>query len=122
MAIYLADECFSGPLLRALRSAGFDIIRSADTLPSAPDEQVLDLAFKLGRVLLTEDNDFGDLAVRLGMPAIGIVRVDLKNLNRAAQIVRIIAAMTALGERAVGAMVTIEPTRTRVRTLQTSAP
>ena len=115
MVTFLADECFSGPLLRAMLSAGFDVIRSADTIPSAPDEDVLALAYSQGRVLLTEDTDFGELTVRLALPTHGVIRVDLKSLNRARQSHRLVAGLLALGEQAIGSLTTIEPTRTRVR-------
>ena len=118
MVKFLADECFSGPLVRALRAAGFDVVRSADRFPSAPDEQVLALAFDEGRILLTEDNDFGDLTVRLGLPTRGVVRVDLKPLDRVAQAERIVKAPTDLANEIEGALVTIEKSRTRVRKLR----
>jgi predicted nuclease of predicted toxin-antitoxin system len=117
MVRFLADECFSGALVRALRDDGFDVIRSADTLPSAPDEQVLQLAHTTNRVLLTEDNDFGDLVIRLGLPTRGVVRVDLKLLEKASQVKRLRDAVTQLGDKILNALVTIEPTRTRVRKL-----
>ncbi|MEQ1612338.1 MAG: DUF5615 family PIN-like protein [Hyphomicrobiaceae bacterium] len=117
MPAFLADECFSGPLYRALRAAGFDITRSADDCPAAPDEDVLKLAYAQGRILLTEDNDFGDLTVRLGLPTHGVVRVDLKALDRTAQEARIVRALTDLGTKIEGALVTIEATRTRLRHL-----
>jgi uncharacterized protein with PIN domain len=66
MPRFLADECFSSPMARALHAAGFDILRSAETLPSGDDGSVLALAFREGRVLLTEDTDFGKLTVQLG--------------------------------------------------------
>ena len=115
MAAFLADECFSGPLVRAMRTAGFDVSCSADTARAAPDEQVLALAFNQGRILLTEDNDFGDLVVRFGLPAHGVVRVALKSLGKPDQAVRLIKALNELGDKVQGAMVTIEPSRTRVR-------
>jgi len=58
MPRYLADECFSGPMLRALLKAGFDVKRSADIAPGASDPEVLALAYNNGRILLTEDADF----------------------------------------------------------------
>lgn len=117
MPAFLADECFSGALVRALRAAGFDVIRSVDAIPSAPDEDVLALAHRQGRILLTEDNDFGELAVRLGLPTHGVVRVDVKALDRSAQVLRVVNALTTLGDQVNGALVTIEPTRTRRRPL-----
>ena len=121
MVAFLADECFSGPLIRALRAAGFDVEQSALIAPSAPDDQVLALAYAQGRVLLTEDNDFGDLTVRLGLPTHGVVRVDLKALDKDAQAPRLVTALTALGPDVVGALVTVEPRRTRVRRLNKEA-
>jgi len=117
MPAFLADECFSGTLIRALRSAGFDVARSADVCPAAPDEQVLAVAYAAGRILLTEDNDFGDLTVRHRLATHGVVRVDLKALDKPAQAARIVKALTDVGSKVEGAFVTIEPTRTRVRPL-----
>lgn len=115
---FLADECFSGNLVRAMSAAGFDIARSADNAPAAQDELVLSLAFAQGRVQLTEDNDFGDLVVRLGLPTHGVVRVTLKPLTKPEQAPRLIKALNELGVKVRGAMVTIEPTRTRIRPLR----
>ena len=115
MVGFLADECFSGPLVRAMKTASFEVSRSADTTPAATDEQVLALAFAQNRVLLTEDNDFADLVVRLRLPTHGVVRVALKSLSKSEQTVRFLKALTDLGDKVRGAMVTIEPTRTRVR-------
>ena len=119
MAAFLADECFSGPLLRALRAEGFDVSRPADLAQSASDRDVLALAFAQGRVVLTEDADFGELTVRLGLPTRGVVRVDLKSLDRAAQAQRLVSCLLALGEQVIGALVTVEPARTRLRRLIT---
>ena len=118
MVAFIADECFSGPLLRALRSAGFDVMRSADTMPAARDEQVLAFAFQDGRVLLTEDNDFGDLVVRLGLPTCGVIRVDLKALAKPRQAARLVDALKVLDDKVLNAIVTVEPTRARVRQLR----
>ncbi|MDZ4841741.1 MAG: DUF5615 family PIN-like protein [Hyphomicrobium aestuarii] len=117
MVGYLADECLAGPLVVALIEAGFDVKRSAETIPSAPDESVLALAFAERRILLTEDTDFGDLTIRFGLATHGVVRVDLKGLDRSARATRLIGALTELGAQVEGAFVTIEATRTRVRRL-----
>jgi predicted nuclease of predicted toxin-antitoxin system len=114
---FLADECFSGPLVRAMRTAGFDVSRLADSVPGASDEQVLAVAFAQNRILLTEDSDFGDLVVRLRLPTHGVVRVALKSLAKADRAARLVMGLTELGHKVRGAMVTIEPNRTRVRPL-----
>ena len=114
---FLADECFPGFLVRALLEAGFDVTRSADTHPGADDNDVLTLAVHEQRILLTEDNDFGDLAVRLKLPVLGLIRVDLKSISRDAQVTRVIESLRQLGDEVRGAIVSIEPSRTRLRKL-----
>jgi len=117
MVGFLADECFSGFLTRSMRTAGFDVLRVGDVAPAASDGQVLGLAATGDRVLLTEDNDFGDLVVRLRLPTRGVVRVVLKSLNKPDQAARLIKALNELGDKVRGTLVTIEPTRARVRQL-----
>jgi predicted nuclease of predicted toxin-antitoxin system len=114
---FLAYERFSGPLIRAMRTAGFDVSRLADSAPCASDEQVLAIAFVQNRILLTEDSDFGELVVQLRLPTHGVVRVALKSLAKADRGSRLVKGLTELEHKVRGAMVTIEPNRTRVRPL-----
>jgi hypothetical protein len=39
---FLADESCAGPVIRALREAGHDVIAIAEVAPGATDQQVLD--------------------------------------------------------------------------------
>jgi predicted nuclease of predicted toxin-antitoxin system len=117
MAGLLADECFSGPPYRGLVAAGYDVRRSADTLAAASDEDILAFAFASNRILLTEDADFGELTVRLGRPTHGVIRLHLKAMPRDARLARLLEALEHLADGVRNALVTIEPTRTRVRTL-----
>ncbi len=86
-------------------------------MPSGDDESVLALAFREGRVLLTEDTDFGNLTVQLGMPSRGIVRIVLKNMDKEARNVRVTAILLNLGDRVLNAITVIEPSRVRSRPL-----
>jgi len=60
---FLADESCAGPVIRALRGAGHDVVAIAEVARGATDEQVLERAFNENRVLITEDQDFGELSV-----------------------------------------------------------
>jgi predicted nuclease of predicted toxin-antitoxin system len=66
---FLADENFPRPAVEALRQAGLDVQWIAETTPGAPDDEVLALCVSTGRVLLTFDKDFGELAYRRGRSA-----------------------------------------------------
>ena len=114
---FFTDECFSGRIVIALKAAGFDVVRAADVCPAGNDETVLAFAHAQGRILLTEDFDFGELCIRLGLPAHGVVIVAVKELSPANQVVRVVDCLSNLGARLNGAFVTIEPARVRVRPL-----
>ena len=57
---FLADECVDAGLVNALRVAGYDAIFVGDAAKGILDEQVLAMAAREGRILLTEDKDFGE--------------------------------------------------------------
>lgn len=78
------------------------------------DEEVLRRAEQEGRVLVTLDKDFGELAIVQGMVHHGIVR--LANLRAREQGLTARAVLErCASELSVGAIVTADATRTRVR-------
>jgi predicted nuclease of predicted toxin-antitoxin system len=69
----LADENISPDLVSWLRDAGHDVVAVREVARGEPDPRVLELAEDEGRILLTEDKDFGDLVFRERLPATGII-------------------------------------------------
>src|SRR4051812_23690063 len=65
----LADENFPRPALHALREAGWDVFSVQEECPGISDEDVIAVAAREGRILLTLDKDFGELVYRRGLPA-----------------------------------------------------
>jgi predicted nuclease of predicted toxin-antitoxin system len=117
VAGYLADECVAGAIVQRLRSLGLDVTYAKELCRGSPDTEVLALATRSGRVLITHDLGFGELAIRLGQPAAGVVILSVYALpvgmreRYAAQRIR------ELGCGAVGHLVVIEPGRVRRRPL-----
>jgi predicted nuclease of predicted toxin-antitoxin system len=120
MVAFLADECFSGTIVRALQVAGHDVMRASKFCPGGDDEAVLALAFERNRILLTEDYDFGELCIRFQKPARGIILVALKGLAQETQAARVVKCIAELTDRVRGAYITIEPSRVRLRPLGVS--
>ena len=59
---FLLDACAASRTLReALSALGHDVRSAAGELARASDEVLLALAYEEGRVLVTEDKDFGEL-------------------------------------------------------------
>jgi hypothetical protein len=69
---FLADECCDAFLVDGLRGDGHDVLYVKESAPGTDDHTVLQMAADQERVLLTEDKDFGELVVRLKLPAYGI--------------------------------------------------
>ena len=72
---FLLDVCSSSHSLRAfLTSLGHDVRLVGERDPRASDETVLALAYQEGRIVVTEDKDFGELIVVRRRPHSGIIR------------------------------------------------
>ena len=65
----LADENFPGDAVAALRDQGHDVLWVRADAPGITDREVLSLAQAEGRIVITFDKDFGELAFRFGLPA-----------------------------------------------------
>jgi predicted nuclease of predicted toxin-antitoxin system len=72
---FLADESCDFAVVRALRSAGYDVASVVESLPGAPDLDVLRAAVDEGRLLVTEDKDFGDWVFAHGEQVAGVLLI-----------------------------------------------
>jgi len=111
---FVADESCAGPVIRALRAAGHDLIAIAEIAKGSPDEAVMDHAFGEGRVLITEDSDFGELVYARGRSPVGVIFVKFDNRARRAKPGAVVEAVAKLGERLRNAFTVVEPGRVRV--------
>ncbi len=75
----LANENFPREAVNALRARGHDVFCVRTDAPGSPDSRVVDMAASEGRLLITFDKDFGELAFRRGLfsPA-GIILFRIK--------------------------------------------
>jgi predicted nuclease of predicted toxin-antitoxin system len=78
---WLADECITVSLVRELRDAGHDVLYIAEFAASLSDVEVIALAHREGRLLLTAAKDFGELVFRRvqSVPGLILLRIDPAN-------------------------------------------
>jgi predicted nuclease of predicted toxin-antitoxin system len=69
----LADENISTKVVGCLRNKGIDIISLKELATGLSDESVLEIANKQKRILITFDDDFGELIYRRKLGAQGII-------------------------------------------------
>ena len=110
----LADESCSGPVIRALRAAGHDLLVIAEAAKGASDEWVMERASAEGRVLITEDRDFGELVYAHGRSTAGVVFLKFHSRSRRAKPEAVVEAVAKLGERLRGGFAVVEPGRVRL--------
>ncbi len=116
---FLADECVDAALVAHLRTAGHDVHYIAEESRGLTDPEVLAAAREQERILLTEDKDFGELAVRHShhpVPGILLLRIDPS--RRALKQTRVDAALAHFGERLHGRYVVVHEDRFRSRPLR----
>lgn len=77
---FLLDESADFPLAAFLHELGHDVTTIAHDYPHAlKDRDILAIAFREKRILITNDRDFGELVVRHRLPHSGIILFRLKN-------------------------------------------
>ncbi len=110
----LLDACISPRVAEALRSSGHDV-EWAGSWPEPPDDlQLLTKAHNDGQVIVTLDKDFATLAVVLGHPHSGIIRLSGWPAGRHAEVVVALLERYA-AELEGGAIITASPGQVRIR-------
>lgn len=110
----LLDLCVSPGAAETLRARGHDVqwVGDWDTVPG--DAAILALAALDGRIVVTLDKDFGELAVLRKLPHAGIVRI--VGVRARAQADMCLAVLSRCqGDLEAGALITAEPGRVRIR-------
>ena len=112
---FLIDVCAGSRDMReTLTELGHDAIFAADIDPKASDETLLALSAEQGRILVTEDKDFGDLVFVFGLPHAGIIRfAELDSSEEASAMEYLINNHAA--DMQSGGMIVVTPNRIRIR-------
>ena len=116
---FLADENIPRDAVTELETAGHDIVWVRTVAPGSKDEDVLALAVREERIILTFDKDFGELAWRTGLPvSTGIVLFRLP-MPASTEVGAILASRISERTDWAGHFTVIEPERVRMRPLAT---
>lgn len=110
----LLDSCIWAGAKQELVSLGYDVKWVGDFLEDPGDETIIELAFTEGRVLITLDKDFGELAVFRGKLHQGIIRIVVFSAVKQGQ-VSIQMLETYTRELEKRAIITVEKDRVRIR-------
>lgn len=76
---FISDENLGVQIPRFFKSLGYDIISVTEVALSHPDIDVLVIANKEKRILLTTDKDFGELVFKEKLTHFGVILLRLKD-------------------------------------------
>lgn len=110
----LANENFAGDAIVALRDRGHDVTWVHTAAPGSNDREVLAIGRAEGRLIVTFDKDFGELAVRRGLAAeAGVVLFRIRQVSSSFVARVVVAALESRSDWA-GHFSVVDETRVRM--------
>ena len=114
---FLADEDFSFAITTFLREMGYDVRWIGDFTPGISDRAVYKIAQEDNRIILTDDKDFGELAVRFNLKASGVALLRINPKEKELRRKRIVELLERFPAKLKGHLVVIDSEKFRFRKL-----
>lgn len=111
---FLADESCDFAAVQALRAAGHDVVAVAELARGAEDSAIVELARSEGRILLTEDKDFGQLVFAAAHRTAGVILLRWPVTARSALGSALIELVAKHRDSLLGSFAVVEPGRVRI--------
>ena len=120
---FLADMGVDLQIVQWLRQNADDAVHLRDQgLHKLPDSKIFDKAFSENRVILTFDLDFGEIVALSGGRIVSVILFRLHNTRTLHVLHRLQSALALRQELEKGAVIVVEETRCRVRSLPIGRP
>lgn len=113
----LADANIEAIVVDWLRLLGHDVVWAAELPPSTPDTELIELANKEGRFLITYDRDFGELVFYRKQIAHGIILLRSDASLQADRLALIQRHWTSIEAQVTGHFVVVSDRSLRIRPL-----
>lgn len=115
---FVADECCDFSVVRALRSAGYDVFAVNEVMQNSVDHSLIEMAATEGRILLTEDKDFGWLVYVSHTNSAGVILVRYPGNAREQLADAVLRLVQQQGERLLGRFVVMQPGQVRINKIE----
>jgi predicted nuclease of predicted toxin-antitoxin system len=113
----LADENIAVDMVSWLREQGCEVVHASEQLAQEADSVLLQAAETEGRLLITEDKDFGELVFRDRLNSHGVVLLRMGKLTIPKRIERLAEAWSVVQSNPSGRFIVITEKKVRVRPL-----
>jgi len=98
-----------------LRDNGYDVACVQDINPHLLDKEILRMAIPEGRMVITTDKDFGELACNLGLLRAGILLLRLEGESSLEKVHIIESILTRYADRLSGRFCVVQKGTLRIR-------
>jgi len=103
---FLVDECVGTSVARWPHEEGHDVASVCEEMRGAPDDDVLALATRRERIVVTTDKDLGEKVFRERKPRRGVILLRLDDERPPAKIAALRRVMSSCGHDLARALVT----------------
>jgi predicted nuclease of predicted toxin-antitoxin system len=111
---FLADESCDHGVVIALRAAGYDVVALSEITSQTIDSEVIAQAYREGRVLLTEDKDFGQLVFASQSESAGVILIRFPGNARKALTSTMVSLVRQREKELPNAFVVVQPGQIRI--------
>jgi len=111
---FLADESCDQGVVIALRTAGYDVVALSEIPSRTIDSEVIAQAHREGRILLTEDKDFGRLVFASQSESAGVILIRFPGNARKLLFSTIVSLVKQKRNELPNAFVVVQPGQIRI--------
>ena len=114
---FIVDESTGAAVAEFLQSSGYDVLAITESMPQADDATILARAVADGRIVITNDKDFGELVFRGRQTHPGILLLRLRDESAANRVRIVKSVLDSYGGRLAGHFVVATENSVRVRSV-----
>jgi len=112
---WMVDESAGTAIAEYLRAAGHDVLSVSETMPETEDRHILARAMSEGRILITNDKDFGELIFRGGQRHHGVLLLRLHEESPANRVRVVKKVLEQWADRLAGCFTVATESSVRIR-------
>ena len=112
---FIADEGFSFLIYSLLIEKGYDVEWIGDIASGVDDTKVFEISRKDGRIILTEDKDFGELAIRFRHKTSGIILLRIDPEKKELREKKVLELFKKFPDKLLGNIIIIDEQKFRFR-------
>ncbi len=113
---FLVDESTGVQVTEALEADGYDAVYVGRVMPGAKDKPILARAYAEGRILVTNDKDFGERVYRSRQPHAGVILLRLRRNVPQRRIAVLRHLIANVGQNLQNKFTVVTESKVRIRT------